>query len=297
MEQNEEVRHIRGFSTLAEQIEDVRRFAANPQQRVRTGMRSIDLVTEGPAEGEVFTFLGRSFSGKSMVAGNIMANNPNLGIVFFSLEMPERQAILRLYSQLYRLNGDDVFAQVQQGSLPELFSDMADDLPKQVIICDDLALGDMSMYLMQYGEYYGERPTAVIIDYLELIKGEDGEGSWRTEYIAKALKAWARKERVAVFLLHQTNRIEKVWDPPTEDSARSAGYTEADVVVGMWVPGRDPNLQQYDAQALLGHVHFNVLKNRITGKVTDYAHPLRYKLDDDLRFVDLSELAARREVF
>ncbi len=287
------VRTIRGFATLKEQIEDVRNFAENPQQRVRTGMKSIDLITEGPAEGEVFTFLGRSFSGKSMVATNIMANNPNLSIVFFSLEMPARQAIMRLYSTVYRLDAQDVFKQVSAGSLPDMFDELADYLPHQIIIADDLALGDMSMYLMQYEEYYGQRPAAVIIDYLELIKADEGEGNWRTEYIAKALKAWARKEAVAVFLLHQTNRIEKVWDPPSEDSARSAGYTEADVVVGMWVPGRDPNLQMFDAQALQGQVYFNVLKNRITGRVTDYAHPLRYKLDDDLRFVDLSELAAK----
>ena len=47
------------------------------------------------------------------------------------------------------------------------------------------------------------------------------------------MKTWAKAENVAVFLLHQTNRVEKVWDPPTEDSARSAGYTEADVVIGI----------------------------------------------------------------
>lgn len=288
-----ETQIVRGFATLAEQLDDVREFSENPSQRIRTGMKSIDLLAEGPAAGEIFTFLGRSFSGKSMVATNIMANNPSLPLVFFSLEMPARQAITRLYSTYYRLDHQDVFQQMSQGTLPAMFEDLADDLERQVIIDKSLSLADMSMFLRQYAEYYGDRPAAVIIDYLELIQGDDGDGNWRTEYTAKALKTWAKDEQVAVFLLHQTNRVEKVWDPPTEDSARSAGYTEADVVIGMWVPGRDPNLQGFEAQAMQGHVHFNVLKNRITGRVTYHDQPLRYKLDSDLRFVDLSEAVAR----
>lgn len=288
-----ETRAVRGFATLAEQLDDVREFSQNPQQRIRTGMKSIDLLAEGPAAGEIFTFLGRSFSGKSMVATNIMANNPNLPLMFFSMEMPARQAITRLYSTYYRLDNQDVFKQMSQGALPDMFERLADELEMQVIVDRSLGLGDMSMYLRQFEEYYGERPAAVIVDYLELIQGEDGDGNWRTEYTAKALKTWAKAENVAVFLLHQTNRVEKVWDPPTEDSARSAGYTEADVVIGMWTPGRDPNLASFEAQAMHGHVHFNVLKNRITGRVTHYDQPLRYKLDSDLRFVDLSEAVAR----
>ncbi len=281
----------RGFYTLAEQLADVRQFSQNPKHRVRTGLKSIDLLTEGPAAGEVFTFLGRSFAGKSQVATNIMANNPTMGIVFFSLEMPARQAISRLYSTFSRVSHDDVFKQIADGRLPAVFDDLATHLPKQVIVDKEAGLGDMSDYLVLYDRYYGDRPEAVIIDYLELIRGESGEGSLRTEAVARSLKYWAKDEKMAVFLLHQTNRSEPVWHPPTEDSARGAGYTESDVVVGMWQPSRDPNLRGFEQQQLQGQVHFNVLKNRITGKTT--YKPLKYKLEDDLCLVDLSEVWAK----
>ena len=254
-------------------------------------MKSIDLLCEGPAAGEVFTVLGRSFSGKSMVATNVMANNPHLPLIFFSLEMPARQAISRLYATYNRIDHHDVFNQMQEGSLPDFFETLAEHLPTQIIVDRDMALEDMSDMVVQYERYFEQRPAAVIIDYLELIKADEGEGSWRTEYIAKALKSWAKEQNMAVFLLHQTNRSEKEWVAPTVDSARSAGYTEADVVVGMWQPAKDPDLSSFDQQALRGHIHFNVLKNRITGRTTE--KPLRFKLDDDLRLVDLTEMAAR----
>ncbi len=205
--------------------------------------------------------------------------------------MPARQAITRLYSTHEHIDARAVFEQMSKGSLPDWFETLADKIPQQIIVADDLSLGDMAAYIIQFEEYYGIKPAAVIIDYLELILADEGEGSLRTEYTAKALKRWSREQDVAVFLLHQTNRSEPVWDPPNEDSARGAGYTESDVVIGMWQPARDPKLGWIDQRALDGQVHFNVLKNRITGRTT--FQPMIYKLDDDLRLVDLSEVAAR----
>lgn len=281
----------RGFSTLTEQIHDVQEFSHNPQQRVRTGLASVDLLIEGPAAGEVCTFLGRSFSGKSLVATNIMANNLDLPLIFFSLEMPARQAITRLYATYSRVDHQEVLKQVAEGRLPKFFEDMGAHIPKQIIIDKQIGLGDMGDYVELFTHYYEEPPAAVIVDYLELILGEEGEGNWRTEYTAKQLKFWAKEHNVAVFLLHQTNRTEPVWHPPTQDSARGAGFTESDVVVGLWQPGQDPNLQSFEQASMRDHIHMNVLKNRINGK-TAY-QPLKFKLEDDLRLVDLSAAWAR----
>lgn len=285
---------MRGFHTLAEQITSLREFSNNPQQRVRTGLASIDIMCEGPASGEVFTFLGRSFSGKSNVGVNLMVNNPTLPLILFSLEMPARQVLQRLYSTWSNVSNYDVQRQTKAGSLPHILDTMADELPKQVVVDrPGLSLGDMSAILEQYDEYYGERPAAVVIDYLELVQGGNGEGHFRTEQIAKALKDWAKSEVMAVFLLHQTNRTEKVWDPPTEDSARGAGYTESDVVVGMWQPGRDPNMGDIERRSLDNQIYMNVLKNRITGRTTS-GRPLKMQLEPTLKIVDLSAHEVKR---
>ena len=285
---NDEPSVMRGFSTLADQVKNLRNFAANPRQRVRTGIESLDYITEGPAAGEVYTVLGRSFSGKSLVATQIMANNPEMPMIFFSLEMPARQALMRLYSQSMEVDAYDVQAQVKRNSLPGLIDTLQDKHPMQVIYDGSgMTLGDMSAVIDQYETYYGTRPVAVLIDYLELVRGGVGEGHFQTESIAKALKDWSKDEEVAVFLLHQTNRSESEWDPPTADSARGAGFTEADVVVGMWQPGRNPKLGEVEKKQMEGIVQMNVIKNRITGRTTG-SKDIKLRMDPSLRFVDLS---------
>ena len=284
----------RGFSTLGEQVERLRDFAANPRQRIRIGIESLDILTEGPAAGEVYQFMGRSFSGKSLVATNIMANNPEVPLIFFSLEMPARQALSRLYSTYENVDHHSVQAQMKGGSLPKLFDTLPAKLPKQIIVDKSgQTLDDMSFYLDLYDGYFEQRPACVLVDYLELIRSSDGEGHFRTEMVAKRLKDWSKSEDVAVFLLHQTNRSEPEWDPPTADSARGAGFTEADVVVGMWQPGRNPKLSDLEKAALEGEIHMNVLKNRISGRTTG-AKTIRLKLEPTLKMVDLSAEQTKR---
>src|SRR3990167_4303426 len=219
---------MEGLTLLKDQVSDLRVFSANPQQRIPWGIPSLDIITEGPAEGEVFTVLGRSFAGKSLVATNLMANNADKGLIFFSLEMPARQAVQRLFAIWASVDHRHVQQMTRRNSLPYTLEEMAEKLERQVIIDrGGLTLGDMTVYVEAYAAYFGARPLACIIDYLELIGGakSSGEGWQRTEAVAGALKDWAKEERMPVWVLHQTNRSEKQWDPPNADSARGAGFT------------------------------------------------------------------------
>ena len=286
-----------GFTLLADQIADLRRFSANPLQRIPWGIPSLDIITEGPAEGEVALVMGRSFTGKSLVATNLMVNNTDKGMIFFSLEMPARQAVQRLYATWSGTDHSSVQEMTKKNSLPAHLDEMAVDLQRHVVVDRSaLTLGDMAVHIESYDTYFGHRPDAAIIDYLELIGGgkSSGEGWQRTEAIAGALKDWAKDERMPVFVLHQTNRSEQEWKAPNADSARGAGFTEADLVVGLWAPWKDPDLGQAERQQLSDQIWFNVLKNRVTGKVTQA--PIRTRLKENLRIVDLSVAELGREV-
>lgn len=284
------------FKTIDEQVEDLRSFSANPRQRIRTGLESIDVVCEGPAAGEVFMILGRSFSGKSLAGLNVLANNPSVPMLFFSLEMPARQCIQRLFSMWSRTEHQDVVRMTNEGSLPKILDELGEAYPSHIIVDKSgLTYGDMSIYLEQFDEYIGERPAAVVIDYLELVGGgiNASEGYTRTESLAKALKDWAKDEEVAVFILHQTNRSEPEWEPPHADSARGAGYTESDAVIGLWRPWLNPKLGDHEREMMRDEVWFNVIKNRITGRVTG-AKGLKFSLRGDLKLRDLDAEATRR---
>jgi replicative DNA helicase len=276
----------RGFLTLEEQVERLRQYSRNPLQRVRTGLDPIDLLIEGPACGEVCVFLGRSYSGKSIIAQNIMWRNRDKGIMFFSLEMHYFLALQRLFAMWSDMPNTDIHHLTSSGSLPIILDQMPDDFADHVIVDQSgLTPGDMWRYIQQYEAAYGKKPAAIIVDYLELIGGAktSGEGWLGTEKVAQEMKELAKSAEIPVFLIHQSNKDQPAWTAPTMDSARGGGFTEADFVVGMWRPYLDPKLKEWDRMVMENEVHFTVLKNRPFGRHN--RKPIEMLLTPSLRLV------------
>lgn len=246
-------------------IERLVAFSESDVKRVPTGIREVDNAIRGPAPGEICMIMGRSYSGKSIIGQNIVHYNRHLPSIFFSLEMPAMQALIRLYAMWSDTSAADVQQYVEEGSLPEDVWDMVFSYPKHQIIDESgITMQGMSEALLSYEGEFGERPAFVVIDYLELVGGAkaSGEGYIATEMQATMLKDWAREEDMRVFVLHQTNRQEKQYMPPTEDSARNAGFTEADFVIGLWRPHKDPKMEFTERLSKKNLIAANVLKNR-----------------------------------
>ena len=253
---------------LYQQIDRLFEFAESPVKRVGTGLRPIDSLIGGPAPGEVCMIMARSYAGKSVVGQNIIYNNRELPSIFFSMEMPYMQAIIRLYSMWSGTAAIDNQKSLENGKLDSDIWKLAEEFQWHVI--DDraaLTLGQMTYTLEEYEAQFRVRPEFVVVDYLELIGGAktSGEGFVAVDQQATLLKDWAKSEEMRVFVLHQTNRQEPKHKPPTESSARFGGYTEADFVVGLWRPHTDPNLDYWDAINYKYKMYFNVIKNRAFG--------------------------------
>ncbi len=209
--------------------------------------------------------MGRSYSGKSIIGQNIVYSNAGLPSIFFSMEMPAMQALIRLYSMWSDTNSGEVQQAIEAGTPPENMWDIIQAFPKHKIVdTSGITVAQMSEELYRYESEYGERPEFVVVDYLELLGGakQSGEGYIATEMQATQLKDWAREEHMRVFVLHQTNRQERQWMPPTEDSARNAGFTEADFVIGLWRPHKDPTLDFLEQMTKKNIIASNILKNR-----------------------------------
>jgi hypothetical protein len=281
--------HLRGFKLLGEQVADLRTLAANPRKRTPTGLPGLDTLILGPAPGEVFTVIARSGVGKSLVATNVMANNPTARIIFFSLEMPSHQCIQRLWSHIAKRDGREAVELINRNTIPTEVDKVATALPYQVIVdTDGLTLGDMTVYIENYEAYYGFRPDLVIIDYLEEVGGAkaSGEGWTRTEATASALKGFSKREKVGVLSLHQANQKTEPWEPPVQGSAKGGGYTESDVVIGLWRPGWDPELGSIEAVRRENDLSINILKNRVNGR---YARNLEYVIGADMNIAPLRD--------
>lgn len=268
---------------LYEAVKEFYEFSDKPHVRVGTGFPLIDELIGGPAPGEIAMVLGRSYAGKSLMGQNIILNNPTVPSIFFSLEMPTTQAIARMFSIWADEPATKVQRAAETGSLPNTVWDMVAAFPfHQIIDEPSVTLDRMSFYVEKYTEEHEIRPEFVVIDYLELLGGakNSGDGMLATEAQASRLKDWAKRESMRVFFLHQTNRQEPKWLPPTADSARWGGYTESDFVIGMWRPHWNPSMDYWEKLEAADLVCFNVLKNRAYGKD---AEELRYRLTPSLR--------------
>lgn len=280
---------LRGFQTLEEQVEGLREYAASPASRVKTGLESIDNLIMGPAPGEVVYIAAAPGAGKSLFVTNIMWRNPAVPMIFFSMEMPYRLAVQRLFGHWGDFPVSQVIRDTESNKLPGVLDAFAEKHAYHIIIEDThLTLGDMSKFLAMYDEYYGERPRAICIDYLEAIKHDEPGTGNRVEAVAQSLKSWAKYEDVAVFVVHHRNQKRERWDPFEPNDMRYGGERDADVVIGLWEPGEDPNLDFADRAMLKGEIHARITKNRINGRTNSRYHPLRFKLSDSLRWIDLN---------
>jgi len=251
--------------SLYNQVQALYEFADTPVKRVGTGLLGIDDLIVGPAPGEVCMVVGRAYSGKSIVGQSIILNNKDMPSIFFSMEMPFMQALIRLYAMTFDVNVIDVQNSIESGNAPNKMWSLVEQYPQHVIVDDAaLTLQEMTVKVEEYETAYGTRPEFVVVDYLELLGGAkaSGEGYLATEQQATMLKDWAKTESMRVFVLHQANKQEPTWLPPTDSSARNGGYTEADFVIGMWRPHTNPKLGYAESLGLRETVCFNVLKNR-----------------------------------
>lgn len=270
--------------SLYKQVADLFDYADTGVKRVPTGIKAIDQKIRGVAPGEICMILGRSYAGKSLMAQNIIANNKDVPSIFFSLEMPYQQALVRLYSMYNNHNAANVMDALERGELPADLWDLVGDFPTHALVDEpNIGFDDMSAYINEFSRGYGIRPEFVVIDYLELLAGakRSGEGYLAVDKVATTLKDWSKSEQMRVFVLHQCNRQEPRWLPPTESSPRFGGFTESDFVIGMWRPAFDPDLDYWERLDRRDEVFFNILKNRPFGE--DTTEPIKARVGPSLK--------------
>jgi len=262
-------------------------YAKNPIKRITTGIFPIDsMLGGGVGKGEVCVILGKSGSGKSILGQNILEANLDVPAVFFSYEMPGNMVLTRSLAMWSGKSHDTIFNMVEGNTLDqEMLSDWEDSHRKHYYITrTGLDLTSMSIALNECAEQIGEKPALVVIDYMELVASAGGgETIDNITSIAQGLKGWAKEENVACVILHQTNKTLKHGDAPDDDAARYGGFTEADIVIGVWRPHRwqpktrsENPMNEHQITYLKDYIGINLIKNRpkITVQEQGYLVPI-----------------------
>ena len=186
--------------------------------------------------------------------------------------MPASQALIRLYAMWRDVNAEKLQHKIDDGDMPLDFWEIEEAFPNHRIVSEQgMTIQRMTEYVDQFRHDTQKNPSFIVIDYLELLNHAktSGEGYLATESTITALKGWAVEQNMRVFVIHQCNKSEPAWEPPTEDSPRNGGYTESDFMVGMWKPDRNPDLQKAEKKYYSDKINFNILKNRAYFKLLD----------------------------
>lgn len=221
---------------------------------ITTGYEALDAVTTGYHAGDLVMIAARPGMGKSsfLTSSLLRATRiPSDGSLpeaayLHSLEMPKDQVALRLACSFAGIEFQKIrLNKLQHHEWNKLF-DACKALMKQPIYVDDkpaITVAELRSNVrkikreIELGRIIAKRLKLVAVDYLQLMRGEQGQGREREiSSISQGLKALAKTENVCAIALAQLNRgverrggtgPDKQKDPELQD-LRESGSLEQD---------------------------------------------------------------------
>lgn len=265
------------FSMLSEVIIAVREKTERNKNKkggitgLRTGFDNIDRLTAGLQPEELIILAARPSMGKSAMAMNLALNVSKLnkdghaGVAIFSLEMSNEQLAARMLSSEANVENN----KIKTGSLSaaewQHLEGGIETLSLLNIAFDDSAavmVADIRAKCRKLKQE--DKLDFVVIDYLQLIKGDTRSGNRQEEVakISRALKQMARELHVPVLALSQLSRdVEKREDKrPVLADLRESGAIEQDADIVMFLYRGDYYIR--DKSKKTGDVELSIAKNR-----------------------------------
>ncbi|HKL95301.1 MAG TPA: replicative DNA helicase [Haploplasma sp.] len=265
------------FTHMSEVIKELRQKIEDSKNRtggitgLRTGFANLDGLTTGLQPEELIILAARPSMGKSAFALNLALNIAKRNkagkayVAIFSLEMSNDQLASRMLSSeadidSYKLRSGNLdsrdWANLTVGQMA---------LEQMNIVFDDSAAVSVADIRAKCRKLSQEgKLDFVIIDYLQLIKG-DSRSSSRQEEVAKisrSLKQMARELKIPVLALSQLSRAVETRDDkrPVLADLRESGSIEQDADIVLFLFRQD--YYERDPNKKTGDVDISVAKNR-----------------------------------
>ena len=242
-------------------FEEYLNWKSKKRTNVNTGYALFDNRMDDFLYGELIGIMGRTFTGKTFFALNILKhllNNTALKIGFFSLEMSKATIVERMMQLEYKMSRYEIGGKVRDGSLNlNLFLDRYKSL-------------NVYSHIYSVNEIAGiiERDglNIVFIDFLQQLKKPRGQKLYEsTTNQMSELKEVAKNQEVVIFLMIQLSRkAVGGWLPVTIDMARDSGSIEedCDFLMGIWNLGLNPNIKEDKKTKYQGQITIKLLKNK-----------------------------------
>ena len=241
-----------GMPRLVERL--IARQEGSDDPGLMTGFRPIDQHLGGLKPGQLVVLAARPSLGKTALAMNIaaaVATGPRAkAVAVFSLEMTSDELLERLAcaAASVAIAGKDG---LNRASLTR-FCDATYRLASCPIFIDDSprqTLSQIRLRALEQRETHGI--TLLIIDYLQLIKGEGLARNANREQeiagISRGLKALAKELKLPVLVLAQLNRAAEGGERPRLSQLRESGQIEQDADAILFLHRDRKEAQNLDA--------------------------------------------------
>lgn len=219
------------YRPLREAADEFIAWAATPTERVYTGIRELDAAMRGTAPGELTIIQGFTHSGKTLLVTELILNNADTPLVLFTPDETRPLVLTKLTSALHGVGARELEQRIQADdkSARELLINTAEQYCNLAIFDESVSVVDMDNMLDETLHALGRKPKGVIFDYAELLEGPDDVKAKMT-----ALKAWGKRQKVAMFVLHQTSRTSGSGGRKVGiDSGAYGGEQQATHVIGV----------------------------------------------------------------
>jgi replicative DNA helicase len=220
-----------------------------------TGFDSLDRKTTGFNNGDLVIIAARPAMGKTSFVLNTTLQNVErgAGVIFFSLEMPAEQLMIRLISAKTKIP----LQNVRKGDLDDkqwsTVTQAFEDLNNKKLFVDDGGSVNINQLRARVRKIAGNPENnikMIVIDYLQLMQGTGGKDRHlEVSEISRGLKMLAREMEVPILALSQLNRgLESRPDKrPMLSDIRESGSIEQDADIIMFVY-RDDVYKERDEQ-------------------------------------------------
>lgn len=265
------------FTRISEVLVEIKEKLESDQNRsggvtgLRTGFSHVDRVTNGLQPEELLILAARPSMGKSALALNLAVNIAKrnkagkAGVAVFSLEMSNDQLVNRMISLEADIDGNKIRSNRLDSRDWANFHAGNQILSELNIVFDDSAAVSVSDIRAKCRKLSQEgNLDFVVIDYLQLIKGDSRSGNRQEEVarISRSLKQMARELKVPVLALSQLSRAVETRDDkrPVLADLRESGSIEQDADIVMFLYREDYYIRDEDKKN--GDVELIIAKNR-----------------------------------
>ena len=208
-----------------------------------TGFDALDRKTTGFNNGDLVIIAARPAMGKTSFVLNTALRNieKGSGVIFFSLEMPAEQLMMRLLSAKTSIPLQNVRKGDMDDNQWSVVTKAFEDLNTKKLFVDDSGSVNINQLRARVRKIAGNPDNnikMVIIDYLQLMQGTSSKARHEeVSEISRGLKLLAREMDIPILALSQLNRgLENRPDKrPMLSDIRESGSIEQDADIIMFV--------------------------------------------------------------